>query len=221
MQINVLTLFPEMFKGVLKESILKRAQEKKKVKINVYNLRRWTHDARRTVDDKPYGGGPGMVIKPEPVFEACEDLCDKNTHVILLSPQGKRFSQKAAKKLLRKKKILLICGHYEGYDERIRTLADEEISIGDYVLTGGEIPAMVVIDTVVRLIPGVLGQECSLKDESFNYNLLEYPHYTRPKIYRGMEVPPILLCGDHGKIMEWRKNQSLKRTRQRRKDLLS
>lgn len=220
MRIGVLTLFPEMFNGILTESILKRAQEKKKVRINIYNLRNWTHDARHSVDDKPYGGGPGMLIKPEPVFEACDELCRKDTHVILLTPQGRKFDQKKAKQLSRCKDILLICGHYEGYDERIRSLADEEISIGDYVLTCGEIPAMVIIDSLTRLIPGVLGEKRSLKDESFNNNLLEYPHYTRPKIYRGMKVPDILLSGDHKKIEKWRKIEAVKRTKRKRKDLL-
>ena len=215
-----MTLFPEMFKDILGESILKRAQEKKKVQIFIYNLRDWTHDARRTVDDKPYGGGPGMVIKPEPVFEACDDLCKENTHVILLTPQGKKYNQQLARKMTRHEHVLLICGHYEGFDERIRTLADEEISIGDYILTCGEIPAMVIIDTVVRLIPGVLGEECSLDDESFNDDLLEYPQYTRPQNYRKMEVPQILLSGDHERIEKWRKMESLKRTRTKRKDLL-
>ncbi|MFH1093195.1 MAG: tRNA (guanosine(37)-N1)-methyltransferase TrmD [Candidatus Omnitrophota bacterium] len=220
MRIDVLTLFPEMFKCVLGESILKRAQEKKKAQIFIYNLRDWTHDARRTVDDKPYGGGPGMVIKPEPVFEACDELCKENTHVILLTPQGKKYNQKLAKKILKYEHVLLICGHYEGFDERVHSLADEEISIGDYVLTGGEIPAMVIIDTVVRLIPGVLGEVCSLDDESFNDGLLEYAQYTRPAIYRKMEVPEILLSGDHKRIEKWRKTESLKRTKAKRKDLL-
>ncbi|MFH1062089.1 MAG: tRNA (guanosine(37)-N1)-methyltransferase TrmD [Candidatus Omnitrophota bacterium] len=220
MQIDVLTLFPEMFPGILNESILKRAQENKKARISVYNMRDWTHDARKTVDDKPYGGGPGMVIKPEPVYEACDDLCKKNSHVILLTPQGERFNQSIAKELSNQKRILLICGHYEGFDERIRKIADREISIGDYVLTGGEIPAMVVIDAVIRLIPGVLGEEASLDDESFNDGLLEYPHYTRPRVYRNIKVPQVLLSGDHKKIAKWRCEQSLKRTQEKRKDLL-
>ena len=220
MQIDVLTLFPEMFTGVLNESILKRAQEGKKAKISVYNMRDWTHDARRTVDDKPFGGGPGMVIKPEPVYEACDDLRKKNSYVILLTPQGERFSQSMARQLAKKKRLLLICGHYEGFDERIRSLAHKEISIGDYVLTGGEIPAMTVIDSVVRLIPGVLGQEFSLNDESFNENLLEYPQYTRPRVYRQMKVPQVLLSGDHKRIEKWRREQSILRTKLRRQDLL-
>lgn len=221
MQIDVLTLFPQMFKEVFNESILKRAQAKKKVKINVHDLRRWTDDKRRSVDDKPFGGGPGMVIKPEPVFKAYDQLCKKNTYVILLSPQGRPFKQKFAKQLLKHKHLLIICGHYEGYDERIRTLADKEISIGDYVLTGGEIPAMVVVDAVVRLIPGVLGHDCSLHTESFTNNLLEYPQYTRPRDFRGMKVPQVLLSGDHKSIEDWRKRLALKITRQKRKDLLS
>jgi len=220
MHIDILTLFPEMFKGVLGESILKIAQEKKKVKIKIFDLRDWTYDKRRSVDDKPFGGGPGMVLKPEPVFKACDDLCKKNTYVVLLTPQGKRFNQNLAKKLLKVKHMLLVCGHYEGFDERIRSLANEEISIGDYVLTGGEIPAMAVVDSVVRLIPGVLGTEGSLDDESFNHGSLEYPHYTRPRVFRGLSVPQKLLSGDHKEIKNWRKQQSLKRTKQRRKDLL-
>jgi len=219
MQIDILTLFPPMFKTILGESILKRAQEKKKVTINIHDLRDWTHDKRRTVDDKPYGGGPGMVIKPEPVYEACDDLCKKKTKVILLTPQGKTFNQNQAKQLLKYKHLLLICGHYEGFDERIRGRADYEISIGDYILTGGEIPAMVVIDSVVRLIPGVLGEAESLASESFSVNLLEYPQYTRPRVYRKFKVPEVLLSGDHKKIEKWRKQQSLIRTRKKRKDL--
>lgn len=220
MQIDVLTLFPQMFAGILNESILKRAQENKKAQISIYDMRNWTHDTRKTVDDKPYGGGPGMVIKPEPVYEACDDLCEKESYVILLTPQGEKFNQVIAKELSNKKCILLICGHYEGFDERIRKIADREISIGDYVLTGGEIPAMVIIDSVIRLIPGVLGEESSLDDESFNNGLLEYPHYTRPSVYRNMEVPPVLLSGDHKKIAKWRCEQAFKRTKEKRKDLL-
>jgi len=220
LRIDVLTLFPDMFSGILQESIIKRAQEKKKAHIHVHYLRDWTHDKRGTADDKPYGGGPGMVLKPEPVFEACDDLCRKNTCVILLSPQGKTFNQKIAGSLSKQKHILLICGHYEGFDERIRARAALEISIGDYVLTCGEIPAMVVIDAVTRLIPGVLGEAESLHTESFSGNLLEYPQYTRPRIYRKMKVPQILLSGDHKKIDLWRRQQALKKTKKRRRDLL-
>ncbi|MDD5745671.1 MAG: tRNA (guanosine(37)-N1)-methyltransferase TrmD [Candidatus Omnitrophica bacterium] len=220
MHIDVVTLFPDMFAGILGDSILKRAQEKKKVTIDLRNLRDWTHDKRRTVDDKPFGGGPGMVIKPEPVYEACDDLCKKNTRVILLTPQGEKFNQRIARQLSRMRHIVLICGHYEGFDERIRELADREISIGDYVLTGGEIPAMVVIDTVVRLIPGVLGEKDSLVNESFTTSLLEYPHYTRPRVFRGKKVPEVLLSGNHEQIEQWRADQALKKTKKRRRDLL-
>jgi tRNA (guanine37-N1)-methyltransferase len=220
MQIDVLTLFPGMFAGVLGDSILKRAQEKKKITITLRTLRDWTHDKRRTVDDKPFGGGPGMVIKPEPVYEACDALCKKNTRVILLTPQGEKFNQRIARQLSRSKHLLLICGHYEGFDERIRALADREISIGDYVLTGGEIPAMAVIDAVVRLIPGVLGEKDSLMNESFTAHMLEYPQYTRPRVYRGIEVPPVLLSGDHAQIEVWRRRQALKKTKEKRNDLL-
>ncbi|MCM8814119.1 MAG: tRNA (guanosine(37)-N1)-methyltransferase TrmD [Candidatus Omnitrophica bacterium] len=219
MQIDVLTLFPEMFNGVLGESILKRAQEKKLVRIKVRDLRDWTHDKRRTVDDKPFGGGPGMVIKPEPIFEACDGLRKKKTQVLLVTPQGRPWTQPLAQELARQKRLLLICGRYEGFDERVRSLADMEISIGDYVLTGGEIPAMVIIDSVVRLVPGVLGEKDSLAFESFSAHLLEYPHYTRPRRYRGMEVPEVLLSGDHDKIMQWRRQQARQRTMERRRDL--
>ncbi len=161
-----------------------------------------------------------MVLKPEPVYEACDDLCKKKTLTVLLTPQGEKFNQRIAKQLSREKHILLICGHYEGFDERIRAIADRQISIGDYVLTGGEIPAMVVIDAVIRLIPGVLGEKCSLEEESFSHNLLEYPQYTRPYTYRGKKVPEILLSGDHKNIEKWRKKEALKRTKKIRKDLL-
>jgi tRNA (guanine37-N1)-methyltransferase len=220
MHIDVLTLFPGMFTGVLGDSILKRAQAKGLVKIRVHNLRDWTHDKRRTVDDKPFGGGPGMVLKPEPVYEACAALGASHRHVILLTPQGERLSQTVARELLAHRRVLLICGHYEGFDERIRALADQELSIGDYVLTGGEIPALVVIDSVVRLIPGVLGREFSLHTESFTAGMLEYAQYTRPRVYRGRKVPAVLLSGDHARIEQWRAEQSRQRTAARRPDLL-
>ncbi|RKY33470.1 MAG: tRNA (guanosine(37)-N1)-methyltransferase TrmD, partial [Candidatus Omnitrophota bacterium] len=216
MQIDILTLFPQMFYGILEDSILKRAQQKGSVKINLHNLRDWARDRRGTVDDKPYGGGPGMVLKPEPVFEACDDLCGKNTVVILLTPQGVKLKQKIVKQFLKHNHLLLICGHYEGFDERIRSLADYEISIGDYILTGGEIPAMVVVDAVVRLIPGVLGQAGSLEAESFNLELLEYPQFTRPQEYRGMKIPEVILSGNHQRIETWRKEQALKKTKHTR-----
>ncbi len=220
MRIDVLTLFPGMFPGVLNESMIRRAQEKGRLTVNVRNLRDWTHDKRRTVDDKPYGGGPGMVLKPEPVFEACDELLEESTHVVLLTPQGNKLTQNIARDYVECSHILLICGHYEGFDERIRSLADSEISIGDFIMTGGEIPAMAFIDAVVRLIPGVLGEEVSLHDESFNEDLLEYPQYTRPEEFRGQKVPEVLLSGDHKQIEQWRSRQALQRTRKRRPDLL-
>ncbi|MCM8795431.1 MAG: tRNA (guanosine(37)-N1)-methyltransferase TrmD [Candidatus Omnitrophica bacterium] len=228
MRIDIITIFPGMFRTVLNESIIKRAQEKSKVKINLYNLRDYTFDKHRKVDDRPFGGGSGMVMSPEPIFRAVEAIkvnlkpkeC-KNSKTILLCPQGKRLDQEIAKRLSKEKHLILICGHYEGVDERVRKfLVDEEISIGDYVLTGGELPAMVLVDAVVRLIPGVLGDKNSLNFESFKDNLLEYPQYTRPANFRGMRVPRILLSGDHKKIEAWRKKEALKRTKQRRPDLL-
>lgn len=220
MIIDVLTLFPEMFKPVLSQSILKRAQERGLVKINLHYLRKWTTDKRGTVDDKPFGGGPGMVLKPEPIFKAVEELRKENTYVILLTPQGRKLDQQLAKELAKKEHLILICGHYEGVDERVRQyLVDLEVSIGDYVLTCGELPAMVLIDCVVRLIPNVLGNEEANVWESFQNYLLEYPQYTRPANFRGMKVPEVLLSGDHKKIEEWRYKQALERTKQRRPDL--
>ncbi|MCM8770520.1 MAG: tRNA (guanosine(37)-N1)-methyltransferase TrmD [Candidatus Omnitrophica bacterium] len=226
MRIDVITIFPNMFKAVLNESIIKRAQAKNKVKIIIHNLRDYTLDKHRKVDDRPFGGGAGMVMSPEPIFRAVEAIqarCrikGKGLRIILLTPQGKQLDQKLAKRLSRYKNLILICGHYEGIDERVRQyLVDEEISIGDYVLTGGELPAMVLIDSVVRLIPGVLGKRKSLKSESFEGNLLEYPQYTRPANFRGMHVPPILLSGNHPAIEVWRKKAALKRTKERRPDL--
>jgi len=222
MMIDVLTLFPKTFRFVLGESIIKRAVESGLVEINVRNLREWTHDKRKTVDDKPFGGGAGMVMKPEPVFEAVADLKTRGARVVLLTPQGETFSQRTARRLSRYKHIILISGHYEGFDERVREhLATDEISIGDYILTGGELPAMVVIDAVVRLLPDVLGHEDSARYESFEDGLLEHPQYTRPSEYRGMRVPKILLSGDHKKIEKWRMEQAIKRTRKRRPDLLT
>jgi tRNA (guanine37-N1)-methyltransferase len=219
MQIDILTLFPKMFENVLGESILKRAQAKKLTKIKVHDLRDWTSDAHRSADDKPFGGGAGMVIKIEPVFRALKEL-KKKSKVILLTPQGKKLDQTKAKKLAKEKKLILVCGHYEGFDERIRDLADEEISIGDYILTCGELPAMVLIDSIVRLIPGVLGDDESIKSESFEAGLLEYPQYTRPADFNGMKVPQILLSGNHKKIEQWRRAEALERTHQRRPDML-
>jgi len=224
MRIDILTIFPKMFEPVLNESIIKRAQLKGKVKIYLHDLRDFTPDKHRKVDDRPFGGGAGMVMSLAPIFNAVEAVKSKskikNSKVILLSPQGKKFTQGLAKTLAKNKNLILICGHYEGVDDRVREkLVDEEISIGDYVLTGGELPAMVVVDAVVRLIPGVLGDKNSLNFESFEGNLLEYPHYTRPANFRGMCVPQILLSGDHKNIDSWRKKEAAKRTKQRRPDL--
>lgn len=222
MQIDILTIFPEMFVGPFGESIIKRAVEKKLVEIKIHNLRDWTNDNHRTVDDKPFGGGAGMVMKVEIIDKALKDLRHKDTHVILLTPQGKTYKQKIAMELSKKSHLILICGHYEGFDERIREhLVDEEISVGDYVLTGGELPAMTVVDSVVRLLPGVLGNSESIKDESFGESGgLEYPQYTRPEKYNDWTVPKILLSGDRKKISEWQKEQATLRTKKRRADLL-
>jgi tRNA (guanine37-N1)-methyltransferase len=223
-KINILTLFPKMFESVLGESILKRAQGKGALKIKIHDLRDWTFDNHRSADDRPFGGGAGMLMKVEPVALALKDLKGlakrKTAKVILLTPQGKKLDQELVKNISKEKKLILICGHYEGFDERIRGLADEEISIGDYILTCGEIPAMALVDSVARLIPGVLGREDSIISESFEKGLLEYPQYTRPADFDGMRVPDILLSGDHKKIEEWRKKEAVKRTRQRRPDLL-
>lgn len=221
MRIDILTLFPKMFDGVLGESIIKRAQAKGAVKIKTYDLRDWTFDNHRSADDKPFGGGPGMVLKVEPIFLALKDILGKeDKRVILLTPQGKKLDQKMARGLSKEKNIVLVCGHYEGVDERVRDMVDDEISIGDYILTCGELPAMVLIDSVVRLLPGVLGSADSIRSESFEKGLLEYPQYTRPADFGGMKVPDVLLSGDHKKIEEWRYREALSRTKQRRPDLL-
>jgi tRNA (guanine37-N1)-methyltransferase len=225
MRIDVLTTFPRMFEGPLDESILKRARERGLIEVRVHDLRGWTSDRHRTTDDAPYGGGAGMVMRPEPVFAAVEALLAEAPpgagEVVLLSPQGERLDQAVARRLSELRHLLLLCGHYEGFDERIRQhLATRELSIGDYVLTGGELPAMVVIDAVVRLRPGVLGSDASLEEESHSRGLLEYPHYTRPPSYRGWEVPPVLLSGNHAAIARWRREQSLRRTLERRPELL-
>ncbi len=210
-----------MFENILGESMLKIAQAKGLVKINVRSLRDWTDDAHRTADDKPFGGGPGMVMKIEPVHRALKELkASRSAKVILLTPQGKKFDQRAAKRLSKEKRLVLVCGHYEGVDERIRELADEEISIGDYILTCGELPALVVIDAIVRLVPGVLGHCDSASQESFENNLLEYPQYTRPAEFNGMKVPDVLLSGNHKKIERWRSAEALNRTIKRRPDLI-
>jgi tRNA (guanine37-N1)-methyltransferase len=220
MRFHILTIFPEMFTP-LDESILKRARQKGLVDINVVNFRDFAFSKHQNVDDYPYGGGAGMVLKPEPVFEAIKSLSgETKPKIALMTPQGKVFNQKLAECLAGEDELVIVCGHYEGYDERIRGLADYEISIGDYVLTGGELAAMVVVDAVARLIPGVLGREESFQGDSFADGLLEYPQYTRPPIYQGLEVPQILLSGDHGKVATWRRKEALRRTLLRRPDLL-
>jgi tRNA (guanine37-N1)-methyltransferase len=219
MRIKVLSLFPKMFDGILNESIIKRAIDDKKVNIDVIDLRSYSKDKHNKVDDTIYGGGAGMLIKCEPVFDAIDDLKTKNTKVIMLSPDGVKYNQEKAYELSKEKNIILLCGHYEGFDERINTVVDEKISIGDYVLTGGEIPAMAIIDSVTRLLPGVINEESHLND-SFNNDLLDYPQYTKPQEYRGMKVPGVLLSGDHKKIDEWRREEQIKKTKKQRPDLL-
>ena len=219
MIIDIVTLFPNMFEGFIKESIIKRAIEKGNVTINLVNPRDFTLDKHRHVDDTPYGGGNGMVLTCQPMFDCLKSIPTPRK-VILMTPQGKPFKQAEAVRLSKEEHLVFVCGHYEGFDERIRTLCDEEISIGDYVLTGGELPAMVIVDSVSRFVPEVLGSAESAEDESFSDNLLEYPQYTRPQNYRGLEVPKILLSGNHGKIDEWRYNQKLEITKQKRPDLL-
>jgi len=221
MKIDVLTLFPGMFPGPLDESIIKRACESGRLRLGIHDLRDYTHDRHRTVDDRPFGGGPGMLMKPEPLFEAVEALRGEKTRVILTSPAGRLFRQQIARELAAEEHLLLVCGSYEGFDERVRQgLADDELSIGDYVLTNGALPAMVIIDSVTRLLPGVLGDDESSQDESFSGGLLEYPQYTRPAEFRGMSVPEVLLSGDHAAIERWRREQARMRTGQRRPDLL-
>ncbi len=222
MRIDVLTLFPDFFSGVLSDSILQRAQDAGLLTVAVHNLRDWSKDEKhKKVDDRPYGGGPGMVLKPEPVVDAVEQLMAQHpARLLLTTPAGRPFEQSYARELAAETNLLIVCGHYEGYDERIRTLLNpEEISIGDFVLTGGELPAMVVIDAVARLIPGVLGDPASNVEDSFSGELLDHPHYTRPESYRGLTVPEVLLSGDHARIARWRLEQARERTRQRRPDL--
>lgn len=221
MHIDILTLFPKMFDSPFSESIVKRAAERGLLNIHIHDLRDYTHDAHRTVDDYSYGGGPGMVIKPEPLFEAVEAIGDGSAWVVLLTPQGRPLRHEVAQELSFKERLLLICGHYEGVDERVREhLVDDEISIGDYVLSGGELPAMVLVDAIARLVPGVLGSGESKDEESHAQGMLEYPQYTRPQVYRGWEVPSVLLSGNHAEIAEWRREQSHERTQKRRPDLL-
>ena len=227
MQIHILTLFPEMFQVPFSISILKRAIDRNLVTVDIHNIRDYTHDKHHTVDDYPYGGGAGMVLKPEPIFEAVESITSdiglkqEAPPVILLTPQGRLFSQQIALELSEYRHLILICGHYEGVDERVRQhLVSDEISIGDYVLSGGEPAAMVVVDAVVRLLPGVLGSEDSIQDDSHITGLLEYPQYTRPEVYRGQAVPEILRSGNHAQIAKWHREQSIRRTLERRPELL-
>ncbi|MFD1928724.1 tRNA (guanosine(37)-N1)-methyltransferase TrmD [Sporosarcina siberiensis] len=224
MKVDVLSLFPEMFEGVLHSSIMKKAQANDAVSFNVINFRDYATDKHHKVDDYPYGGGAGMVLKPEPLFAAIEDVTvdtEKPPRIILLCPQGEKFTQKKSEELSSEEHLIFICGHYEGYDERIRdVLVTDELSLGDFVLTGGEIAAMAIIDSVVRLLPNVLGNVDSPMLDSFSTGLLEHPHYTRPANFKGMEVPEVLLSGNHAKINQWREEQSLIRTYERRKDLL-
>lgn len=220
MRIDVLTLFPAMFAGPLDESIIKRARDQGLLELKLHSLRDWTHDRHRTVDDRPFGGGPGMLLKPEPIFEAVESLRGSDGRVILLSPAGRLLTQAVARELAGVPHLILLCGSYEGVDERVREfLVDDDLSIGDYVLTNGALPAMVLIDVVTRLLPGVLGDDASSRDESFSTGGLEYPQYTRPAEFRGLKVPEVLVSGHHAAIAQWRARQAWLRTLQRRPDL--
>lgn len=224
MEISIFTIFPEMFEGPLHTSILKKAQDKKLINFKLVDFRPYSPSKHKNVDDSPFGGGAGMVLSPEPIFLAVEDTLGVPAQypgkILLMSPQGQPFTQEMARQLAQEEKLAFICGHYEGFDERIRGLAHQEISIGDYVLTGGELPAMVVIDAVSRLLPGVLGEEESVYSDSFYHGLLEYPHYTRPREFRGQNVPEVLISGNHEKIRIWRRKESLRRTKERRPELL-
>lgn len=223
MRFDVLTLFPSMFPGVLNESILKRARERGIISVHLYNIREYTTDRHHTTDDAPYGGGGGMVMKPEPIFAAVETILDgeEEVPVILLSPQGRTFTQALATELSSQSRLILVCGRYEGVDERVRQhLVTDEISIGDYVLSGGELPAMVIMEAVTRLLPGALGDPAAVFEDSYARGLLEYPHYTRPAEFRGWRVPEILRSGDHAAVIRWRRQQALRRTWERRPDLL-
>lgn len=219
MKIDVLTLFPSMYDGILKESIISRAINKNLIEINIHNFREYSNDKNKKVDDYGFGGGKGMVLMPQPIYDAINDLKKEDTLVIMMTPQGVPYNQKKAYELSKYKHIIILCGHYEGFDERIRNFVDLEISIGDYVLTGGEIPSMVLIDSITRLIPGVIEEE-SHQDDSFNNNLLDYPVYTKPVDFMGMKVPEVLLSGHHENIKNWRLEQSIKKTSERRPDLL-
>ena len=220
MKIDILTLFPDMFSGVFSESIINRAIEDKKIEINIIDFRKYTNDPHNKVDDTPYGGGAGMVLTCQPIFDCIQDIRDEDSTVIMLTPDGVPFKQSIAYDLSKKKHLILLCGHYEGFDERIKSICDMEISIGDYVLTGGEVPAMVIVDAVTRLIPGVIKEESHLEDSFNDKHLLDYPTYTKPYDFRGMKVPDVLISGDHKKIDEYRYEESLKKTKERRPDLL-
>ena len=219
MKIDSLTLFPDMFDGFLSESIIGRAIKDRKVEINIYNIRNYSNDPHKKVDDYPFGGGKGMVLMPQPIFDAVKDLKRQDSFVILTTPQGEVYNQKKAYELKNKKHIIIICGHYEGFDERIRTLADLELSLGDFILTGGEIASMAITDSITRLIDGVINEESHLND-SFNNDLLDYPVYTRPADYNGLKVPEVLLSGHHANIAKWRHQEQIRRTKERRPDLL-
>lgn len=219
MKIDILTLFPEMISGYFNESIIKRSIEKGLVEINLHDFRKFSVRSNNQVDDTPYGGGAGMVLQCDPIFKCVESLKTPDSTVILVTPDGKTYNQKIAKELKLKKHLIIICGHYEGFDERIRSLADLELSIGDYILTGGELAACVITDSVVRLLSGAINEE-SLNSESFEDNLLDYPTYTKPAVYQDMAVPPVLLSGDHQKIAKWRDEMRIKKTQERRPDLL-
>lgn len=219
MRIDILTLFPNMFTGFLNESIIKRAIDKKLVEINIINFRDYTPLKNGQVDDTIYGGGPGMLLRCEPIYECLDKIRTKDSKVIIMDPSGKKFEQSMAREYKMYKHLIIICGHYEGFDERIKEAADELVSIGDFILTGGEIPAMAITDAVTRLIPGVINKE-SLDQETFEDNLLDYPSYTKPAEYRGMVVPEVLISGDHAKIDEWRQSMRKKRTKENRPDLM-
>lgn len=224
MKIDILTLFPEMFESPFSYSIVKRALEGQHVEINPMSFRKYGVGKQQMVDDTPYGGGAGMLLKPEPIFEAMEEIAEKNPdtnkRVILMDPAGKPFDQEMAEEFSKEEHLVFICGHYEGYDERIRSLVTDEVSLGDYVLTGGELAAMVMVDATVRLLPGVVGNKDSILEDSHSTGVLEHPHYTRPASYKGMDVPEVLMSGNHAKIDEWRRKESLRRTFERRPDLI-
>ena len=219
MRIDILSIFPHMFDGFLNESIIKRAIQKKIVEINIHDFREFSKEPHKKVDDYQFGGGAGMILMPEPIYDCVESIRDDDSYIILMTPQGVSYNQKKANELKLKKHLIIICGHYEGFDERIRALADLEVSIGDYVLTGGELPSMVITDSIVRLLDGAIKEE-STETESFNNGLLDYPVYTKPVNFRGMEVPSVLLSGHRENIKKWRYEESLKRTKERRPDIL-